>query len=421
MFSKHACQSVPLDVLSSLPDNVIDEILMCLPLREAVRTSILSTKWRYKWCRIPDLKLDYKLWQSKVDKRSVLKKFTKIIYHLVTSHDGPISKFILSIRGLEDSPVLDKLIYFLSRNSVQHLELDISGYYKHKLPSSIFTCLRLMHLSLSGCSIQLAPRNFKGFDTLICLELRNMTISSKILENLISNSPLLDTLMLHQNVYFGIIEINAPKLRAFEFNEMEGSICLKSTPNLQDLTLWHKNYHVGSRNHFKSFYHLEYLVLNGHSLKVLAVAAGEVTTRLPFDLNSLKQLCLDEIYLRELDVVSSAVFLIKSFQHLQILEIQVEDYDNDMSALQCLELEAFSDVKFNHLRKFELSCFTGSDREMQLIKLLLAKSPVLENMRIHPLPDYDNASEKLKNEIPVLLNTLQRASPQVEVVYVFGS
>lgn len=92
-----------------------------------------------------------------------------------------------------------------------------------------------------------------------------------------------------------------------------------------------------------------------------------------------------------------------------------------MSALQCLELEAFSDVKFNHLRKFELSCFTGSDREMQLIKLLLAKSPVLENMRIHPLPDYDNASEKLKNEIPVLLNTLQRASPQVEVVYVFGS
>ncbi|KAK4715296.1 hypothetical protein R3W88_013634 [Solanum pinnatisectum] len=225
--------------------------------------------------------------------------------------------------------------------------------------------------------------------------------------------------MLHQNVYFGVIEINAPKLRAFEFTEMEGSICLKNTPNLEDLTLWHKNYHVGRRNCFASFYHLEYLVLNGHSLKVLAAAAGEVTTRHPFDLNSLKHLCLDVTYLRELDVVSSVLFLIKSFQHLQILEIQVEDYNNDIPALQCLELEAFSDVTFNHLRKFELSCFIGSDREMQLIKLLLAKSPVLEKIRIHPLPDY--ASEKLKNKILLLLNTFQRASPEVEVVHVFGS
>uniref|UniRef100_M1E051 Ubiquitin-protein ligase n=2 Tax=Solanum tuberosum TaxID=4113 RepID=M1E051_SOLTU len=102
MFHKHARQNVPLDVLSSLPDNVIDEILMCLPLREAVRTSILSTKWRYKWCKIPDLKLNYKLWEDKI---TVITNFTNIIYHLMTSHDGPSSKFILLIRGLEDCPV----------------------------------------------------------------------------------------------------------------------------------------------------------------------------------------------------------------------------------------------------------------------------------------------------------------------------
>ncbi|KAK4369212.1 hypothetical protein RND71_013004 [Anisodus tanguticus] len=55
---KHACQSVPLDILSCLPENVICDTLMCLPLRDAVRTSILSKKWRYRWNGIQHLVLE---------------------------------------------------------------------------------------------------------------------------------------------------------------------------------------------------------------------------------------------------------------------------------------------------------------------------------------------------------------------------
>ncbi|XP_059315969.1 F-box/FBD/LRR-repeat protein At1g13570-like [Lycium ferocissimum] len=265
---KHVCQSVPLDVLSSFPENVIDDILICLPLRDAVRTSILSTKWRYKWCRIPHLKLDQTLWGTTKDLIPLTIKFTDIIYHLLTSHAGPISKFILSIHDLGDCPKIDKLIYYLSKNGIQHLDLTFSYYNQYKLPSSVFTCLQLMHLSLQYCSIQLTPRAFKGFDRLISLELCSITISSKFLESLISNCPLLDQLGLNHNVYSDVIEINAPMLRAFDFAEAEGSICLKSVPHLAKLSLCHKNYHVGTRNCFESFYYLEHLELIGHSLKV---------------------------------------------------------------------------------------------------------------------------------------------------------
>ncbi|KAM3203572.1 hypothetical protein P3L10_031198 [Capsicum annuum] len=325
---KHACdQSAPLDLLSSLPENVIDDILICLPLRDAVRTSILSTKWRYKWCRIPQLNLDQTLWGTEKG-MTLITKFTNIIYHLMTSHVGPISKFILSNYYLGDCPVID-----------------------------------------NNCSIQFAPPAFKGFDRIISLELCSITISSKLLESLISNCPLLDKLGLHKNIHSGVIEINAPMLRAFDFTEGEGSISLKSVPRLVKLSLYYLDYYADIRNFFDSFCYLEHLEFEGElSLKLLSAAASEI---------------------------------------------------GDSPELQCLKLEAFSDVKFNHLKKIKLRRTIGSDREMLLIKLLLAKSPMLQAIVIEALCYYKEAREKIRNKIPIVLNSFRRASPEVEVVYDF--
>lgn len=55
-----------------------------------------------------------------------------------------------------------------------------------------------------------------------------------------------------------------------------------------------------------------------------------------------------------------------------------------MPALECLEMEAFPDVIFEHLREVTLIEANASIREMQLIKLLLAMSPALVKMVISP-------------------------------------
>ncbi|POO03183.1 F-box domain containing protein [Trema orientale] len=50
-----------LDRISDLQENVTDEILSLLPIQDAVRTSLLSSKWRYKWTMLPDLCLIFHL------------------------------------------------------------------------------------------------------------------------------------------------------------------------------------------------------------------------------------------------------------------------------------------------------------------------------------------------------------------------
>ncbi|XP_049403165.1 uncharacterized protein LOC125866841 isoform X2 [Solanum stenotomum] len=210
-------------------------------------------------------------------------------------------------------------------------------------------------------------------------------------------------------------EIGAPMLRSFEYIEDEGIICFKSAPHLAKLSLTHKKYHVGTGSFLESFSALEHLKLNRFSLKFVVAVANKVPARLPFNLKCVKHLCLDSILLKQLNNVLCVLCLLRSFLHLQYFEIQVIDEDDEIPERECLKLEACSDVTFNHLREVKLSCTIGSEPELQLIKLLLAKSPMLERMLIQPSKTGRHASRTIT--IPIVLNSFRRASPEVQVVY----
>lgn len=58
---------------------------------------------------------------------------------------------------------------------------------------------------------------------------------------------------------------------------------------------------------------------------------------------------------------------------------------------------SFSDMTLNHLRTVKIKSLAGAEAEMHLIKVLLAKSPLLARMVIEPYELEDK--ESLKAEI----------------------
>ncbi|PHT67441.1 hypothetical protein T459_26928 [Capsicum annuum] len=425
---KQLCSAtLSLDVISNLPAHVLDDILICLPLRDAVRTSILSNKWRFNWCRLPAIMLDQTLWDTTNENINFVTRFTDIIYHIMAFHVGPITKFTLSIADMENYLKIDYLISFLSRNGIRHLVLQFPKDKPYRLPSSFFTCLQMRHLSLHYCSIQ-PPSTFEGFDELTSLELYEVKISSEVLGSLISRSLLLEKLVLQISSILNHIQINAPKLKFFDFTGNVELMSLKKVPVLGKLSLvdtvkpsW-KAGRPDLSKYFESFPTLEHLHLNYQSVQFLAAGSSDIATKLSSPLNCLKYLRLSVICLDELVELSIALCLIRSSPYLQ--DIQMEfDYLalDDFSILPLSgdvvnEIPAsFTGVTLNHLRSVKLVGISGTKTEIEIIKLLLAVSPMLVRMLIQPKMANESAETKLK--VLAEITKFPRASTKAEVDY----
>ncbi|TMW80838.1 hypothetical protein EJD97_014583, partial [Solanum chilense] len=343
--------NLPPDVLSNLPENVLDEILIRVPLRDAVRTSMLSKKWRYNWCRLPEFVLDQTLWDTTNESIPFVTRFTDIIYHLLVLHVGPITKFILSdIANLGNYSKIDSLLLLLSRNGIQHLVLQFPKNKPYKLPSSFFSCLQMRHLSLHYCSIQLLS-TFKGFSELVSLELCEVTVSSEMLASLISHILLLEKLVLRISSILNYIQIDAPKLKSFDFTGNINILSLGKTPFLVKLSLVNTAAALKAGKHISKYFEfcpaLEHLHLDYSSLQIEYSALNELLLPVP---------------------------------------------DNVVNEIT----SSFSDVTLDHLRSVKLEGITGTKTEIEFIKLLLSKSPVLVRMLIQQKIANVSAETRLK-------------------------
>ncbi|CAM8884332.1 unnamed protein product [Rhodiola kirilowii] len=92
------------DRITKLPDEIIGHILSYLPICDALKTSVLSRRWRCSWTKTVPLNLYY---DQYVEREMNNERFFKLVLRVLASHVGPVHKCVLrpkpdKIRGVTD-------------------------------------------------------------------------------------------------------------------------------------------------------------------------------------------------------------------------------------------------------------------------------------------------------------------------------
>ncbi|KAK3425433.1 hypothetical protein EUGRSUZ_A00476, partial [Eucalyptus grandis] len=343
---------------SQLPGHITDKILSRLPIKEAVRTRILSSKWRYKCSSLPNLVFDDRCTSTTgihSPQLSLNENSVKIIDEVLLLHTGSIQKFKLSHKGFCTTSNIDRWILHLSRVSIESITLVVWKGQNYKIPTSLFNCQKLMDLKLIRCVIKIPPR-FEGFKNLRSLYLLRVELSPDSLEALISQCPLLKDLSLVE----GITRVNV-KACNLERLLLQGGF--------QDVVF-------GVMNHLKSVTYLFTCI----------------------DFNSVEE-------------IWTIMCLIRSSPLLKQVDFKARTEKRTTVGLAANYWEDHQSSCFQQVRVASLDNISGSQPELRFIKFLLSHLRGLQKMRIKP----KNRSEdgKLVRE----LLRFPRTSAQAELIF----
>ncbi|KAK1395686.1 F-box/FBD/LRR-repeat protein [Heracleum sosnowskyi] len=409
-----------IDYISNLPEHITDKILSSLSLRDAVRTSILSKKWRYKWISLPHLIFDNQsLLISSQDQTLIRNKLINIVDHVLLLHSGPIQKFKLSHRDLQGVYDIDRWILFLSRGSVKEFILEIWKGHRYKLPASLYFCQKLIHLEIFNCLLK-PPPTFNGFKNLKSLDLQHITMDQDVFDNLISSCTLIERLTLMNFDGFSQLNIHAPYLLFFDIGGVFDDVNFETTNNLAIVSIglyasagYEQNLPLGTTGNMIKFFaplpRIQRLEVQSFFLKYLA--AGKVPERLPTPCIELNYLSLRINFCDRAESLA-ALCILRSSPNLQELEILARPDEQAAEGTDAhISEEYFHNCPFNQLQLVKIVGISYAKQELNFVNFLLTNSPVLEKMTIKPV-SANGGCELLKE-----LLRFRRASVLAEIIY----
>ncbi|XP_010418956.1 PREDICTED: putative F-box/LRR-repeat protein At3g18150 [Camelina sativa] len=176
------------DVISSLPDEILLHILSFIPTKLAIRTSLLSKRWRYIWCDTPSLYFDNYSQKARV----------ALIDKSLNRYTAPKMKHFRLRTNLKDNNYIKRWIKLAMSRNVENvsLQVTVSGF---KIPDEFF-CQAIDISSLTEAKLDIcinsSARSFKDdFPQAIVLVL-DMLVKLQHVEKLTFGGNFLKTLSL---------------------------------------------------------------------------------------------------------------------------------------------------------------------------------------------------------------------------------
>ncbi|CAA7039625.1 unnamed protein product [Microthlaspi erraticum] len=179
-----------MDRISGLADELLIKILLLVPTKVAVSTSILSKRWEYLWMWLPKLEFGHR--HSSPSESKSLECFLERNLPL---HRAPVIKTLrLDLDSDFKSENIKMWVMVAVSHCIRKLKIVYSSYPEKPniLPSNLYTSKSLVTLKLQGDILLDAPR-MVSLPSLKILQLTEVRYSSEeSFQRLLSNSPVLE-------------------------------------------------------------------------------------------------------------------------------------------------------------------------------------------------------------------------------------
>ncbi|XP_024160780.1 F-box protein At4g22280 isoform X2 [Rosa chinensis] len=200
------------DRISELPDLVLIHIVSFLETKYAVRTSILSTRWKGIWAFSPNLDFRDRFTKNKAG-------FVDFVDRVLIFRDTDIQKFRLECSNVGDFSHIYSWIRTAVRQNVVEVDLNFGSNRDqvYELPDSLFMCKSLEVLKVvSGC-ITFDPPS-QRFPSLKVLDACLYHPNNDSMEKLFSCCPALEYLSIRATIGDEVLnfKVSAPELKTFK-------------------------------------------------------------------------------------------------------------------------------------------------------------------------------------------------------------
>ncbi|GLJ07206.1 hypothetical protein SUGI_0061580 [Cryptomeria japonica] len=415
------------DAFYTLPDSLLSFILSKIPIKDAVKSSILSKRWRFLYTQMPELTFSPHLVLGP-DCPSLNPLLVSSAEHIISNilllHSHNLEAFHLRNNGFDHNhrrfsrENVCKWVEYASLCNVQHLTLfdhyvpalfdervdERHCALKETPPPAFFSCSRLITLYLCDYVLTSIPIDFVGFPHLISCRLEDVQLTDESLISFISLCPLLQKLEIIRDDWLGNVIIFSPTIEHLYVQRVKSlsvncpKLKIMSGMMLEDLSVNGVRFYELS----SAIWHLE--MDGGSTLSELSMefCLGDVSTsrflQIVGNCQSLKELAIHLGHSIEREAAKDTPLLnlfhrLPNLQRLHIVGSFVQELARDPIP-DCLASPHVN------LKKIRVEVLELDYKEIAVISCLLQSMPSLETMEIR-LPDeyYEGRCMKFLKDI----------------------
>ncbi|CAN1753985.1 F-box/FBD/LRR-repeat protein At1g16930 [Linum perenne] len=369
------------DQISSLPDEILHEILDCLrSYKQAAKASLLSKRWNHLWLSYPILEFDHTNYFGNKPSKSTMNSFIAAAARKFSSSG---LSYVKSVRIVSrDSAFIEATLNLIRNVESEEIDMTSDLYTELVIPTQLLNSSRVRTLKLFGC--KLLEDQYKMIN-LRMIHLSNVTIDHRVLISMIAAAPLLEELTLMAIKYVKRLDVHMSLSRE--------SVSRLRTLELVDCKLLEDQYKmINLRVVHLSRVSIDHRVLNSmiaaapHLEKLTLICLYSSSKSFEFcNHANLKHLKIQNI---TLDVIPDSIQIeVRALQSLESLSLR---------SLHCHDLEIICSSLLPSLKSLEIEYCHKLRGDV--VNKLISKSPSLLSLRLSHIYE----AKELKIESPTL-------------------